>query len=176
MPTNVEIKARISHPEALRQKLKALVPEEPHLLVQEDTFFHAPQRLKLRRTEGEEAQLIAYQRPDTHGPRTSTYTIAPVPHPEALHAVLAQALGVRGTVCKRRWLYLYDQTRIHLDEVEGLGTFLELEVVLHTEQSEEEGTAIARKLMEYLGIEEKDLIDRAYIDLLPNGDFPRESG
>ncbi len=156
---------------------------EPTLIVQEDTFFIVPRgRLKLREFGGgtvgtcggedssdAPAELIFYERPDTEGPVSSTYSLVPVPDPAALKAALAAALGIRGVVKKRRSLYLAGETRIHIDEVEGLGTFLELEVVLETgdgASSREEGVARCRELMNALGVTESDLIDRAYIDLL----------
>ena len=83
--------------------------------------------------------------------------------------ILSRSLGVSGTVRKRRILYISKQTRIHLDQVEGLGEFAELEVVLRDGQSASEGREIARELMEKLGIRDEDLIDRSYIDLLELG-------
>ena len=79
---------------------------------------------------------------------------------------MSLALGVRGVVRKKRTLYLVGQTRVHLDEVEGLGDFMELEVVLHPGQSDAEGQVIARDLMTRLGVAEKDLLEGAYMDLL----------
>jgi predicted adenylyl cyclase CyaB len=69
-------------------------------------------------------------------------------------------------VRKKRWLYRVGQTRIHLDEVEGLGTFLELEVMLRPDESEGDGRATAATLMARLGIRESDLVPGAYMDLL----------
>jgi predicted adenylyl cyclase CyaB len=83
-----------------------------------------------------------------------------------LKTALRLALGVRGVVRKTRYLYLLGQTRLHLDEVEGLGEFMELEVVLRPEQSDAEGQAIARDLMVRLGVREEDLLEGAYMDLL----------
>ncbi|KAB7502397.1 hypothetical protein Anas_13558 [Armadillidium nasatum] len=83
-----------------------------------------------------------------------------------LKDLLSEALGVAGKVVKKRTLYLIGQTRIHVDEVESLGNFMEFEVVLKEEQNPEEGEAIARDLMKKFNIQEKDLIDRAYVDLL----------
>jgi adenylate cyclase class IV len=80
--------------------------------------------------------------------------------------VLAAALGVRGEVRKRRELVLVGQTRVHLDVVEGLGTFVELEVVLEAGQSDADGEAVARALLRELGLGEADLLPVAYIDLL----------
>jgi predicted adenylyl cyclase CyaB len=80
--------------------------------------------------------------------------------------VLSAGLGVRGVVRKRRLVYVVGNTRIHLDEVEGLGSFLELEVVLSPGESLEAGVATATELVRKLGIQESDLIQTAYIDLL----------
>jgi predicted adenylyl cyclase CyaB len=80
--------------------------------------------------------------------------------------VLSAAFDIRGVVRKRRTVYRIGQTRVHLDQVEGLGEFVELEVVLRREQSSSDGATIAHELMEKLGISPDQLIDRAYIDLL----------
>ncbi len=80
--------------------------------------------------------------------------------------MLELAYGIRGVVRKTRYLYLAGQTRIHLDDVEGLGRFMELEVVLEEGQSDAEGQKIAEDLMSALGVERDDLIDGAYMDLL----------
>ena len=85
--------------------------------------------------------------------------------------MLELAYGIRGVVRKTRYLYLVGQTRIHLDDVEGLGQFMELEVVLEDGQSDADGQVIAEGLMTALGVESGDLIDGAYMDLLekPSG-------
>ncbi|KAM6424701.1 adenylate cyclase CyaB-like [Rhynochetos jubatus] len=123
-------------------------------------------RLKLRRTPDGRGELIFYERPDAAGPRLSCFRITPTDDPDGLEAVLARALGVLGAVRKRRLLYLVGQTRVHLDSVEGLGDFLELEVVLAEGQSAEDGERVARGLMERLGVREDDLVAGAYLDLL----------
>ena len=86
--------------------------------------------------------------------------------PDSLKNVLAQAFGVKGIVRKKRWLYWAGKTRIHLDDVEGLGTFMELEVVLDPGQSIEDGQETAANLMAQLGIDRSSLVEGAYIDLL----------
>ena len=91
----------------------------------------------------------------------------PTADPEGLCEVLAVALGIRGVVRKRRTVYIIGPTRVHLDQVEGLGEFVELEVVLQPEQDLSVGEVVARELMAKLGISASQLIDRAYIDLLP---------
>jgi predicted adenylyl cyclase CyaB len=137
------------------------------VLEQEDTFFSVPEgRLKLRVFPDGKGELIAYRRPDAVGPKTSEYFVYRTAHPEILSALLDRSLGVRGVVRKRRLLYLAGPTRIHLDEVEGLGAFLELEVVLADGQPEAEGEAIARRLLSDLGVRDEDRVAAAYIDLL----------
>ena len=88
-----------------------------------------------------------------------------VADPTRARRILATMHGERGIIRKTRWLYMAGQTRIHLDRVEGLGDFLELEVVMRDDQSIETGTAIAGELMGRLGIERDQLLDRAYMDL-----------
>ena len=79
---------------------------------------------------------------------------------------MSLALGMRGVVKKTRYLYMVGQTRIHIDEVEGLGYFMELEVVMREGQSDAEGQDIAEDLMRRLGVREDALIEGAYMDLL----------
>lgn len=136
------------------------------VIPQEDTFFNTAQgRLKLR-VLAEHAELIYYTRPDQDGPKRSDYHITRSNDPENLKRVLELAYGIRGVVKKTRYLYLVGQTRIHLDDVDGLGQFMELEVVMQDGQSDAEGQAIAEDLMSALGVERGDLLDGAYMDLL----------
>jgi len=167
MPRNVEIKARVRDVSAVQARAEALSDAPAVALEQEDTFFNVPDgRLKLRVFPDGKGELIAYRRPDAVGPKTSEYFVYRTAHPETLKTLLMCALGIRGVVRKRRLLYLVGQTRIHLDEVEGLGAFLELEVVLADDQPEAEGEAVARRLLADLGIRDEDLMSGAYIDLL----------
>ena len=76
-----------------------------------------------------------------------------------------QALGIRAVVRKKRTVYFCEQTRIHLDEVDGLGAFIELEVVLDTGQDIQFGIAVAQDLMSRRRIEKDDLVASAYVDL-----------
>jgi predicted adenylyl cyclase CyaB len=167
MPANIEIKARANNFAELRRRVETLSDSPPQVIPQEDTFFNSPQgRLKLRQLKPDLGQLVFYQRTDAAGPKRSNYSIFETRDPEGLKNALSQALGVRGVVRKTRTLYLVGQTRVHLDEVAGLGDFMELEVVLRPGQTDEEGQAIARDLMTRLGVEEKDLLEGAYMDLL----------
>ncbi len=169
MPSNIEIKARAPDFEALRQQAQALSDRPVEVIPQEDTFFVTPRgRLKLRVLGAKRAQLVYYERPDQDGPKRSNYHIFNTDDPENLKTALTMALGVRGVVRKTRYLYLVGQTRMHLDDVENLGHFMELEVVLQPGQSDAEGQAIADELMQKLGIRAEDLLEGAYMDLLEN--------
>ncbi|HEY86272.1 MAG TPA: class IV adenylate cyclase [Chloroflexi bacterium] len=171
MAANIEIKAKVNDPLALQERAESLSDTPASIIHQEDIFFHTPQgRLKLRILAPDRGELIHYQRSNAAGPKRSDYLIASTADPTALKAVLTASLGERGVVKKRRTLYLAGNTRIHLDEVEGLGDFMELEVVLGPGQNDEAGETIASELMAKLGIAEADLIDAAYIDLLANRD------
>lgn len=167
MARNVEIKARVGDPAQLLARVRAIAERGPVEIRQDDTFYPcASGRLKLRVLADDEGQLIHYHRPDALDPKESRYTIVATAAPHALRETLAQALGTRGRVRKKRMLFLVGPTRIHLDDVEGLGHFMELEVVLAENQTTAEGIAITRGLMRELGIGDDQLVDRAYIDLL----------
>jgi predicted adenylyl cyclase CyaB len=167
---NIEIKARVADLEHLRTIVEPLSESEVEILNQEDIFFRSPEgRLKLRILNEVTGELIHYHRPDTADPKASHYLIAPTSAPLTLKSILSMALPVIGVVRKRRLLYRVGQTRIHLDRVEGLGDFLELEVVLRPDQTEAEGVAIATDLMGRLQITQDDLIKTAYIDMVHHG-------
>lgn len=170
MSANVEIKARVRDPDGFAAAACALTGARPEEIVQHDVFFRcADGRLKLRRFADGSGELIQYRRPDRSGPKTSDYVLAPTPAPGPLREALARALGEAGEVIKRRRLWLAGRTRIHLDDVRGLGCFMELEVVLADGEDAAVGRAEADALMARLGVSDADLVDRAYVDLL-NGE------
>lgn len=169
MAENVEIKARLSPGRAafVRSEALARASRPPEVLVQTDTFYAVPRgRLKLRVFADGSGELIAYDRPDRAGPKLSSYVRSSCSEPGALHEALSRSVGARGVVEKRREVIQVGQTRVHLDEVRGLGHFLELEVVLREDQSTAEGEAVARELMALFEIDAASLVDVAYIDLL----------
>jgi len=168
MNRNVEIKVKVADLAAVRRIAEQLADTGPVVLEQEDTFFHCSTgRLKLRCfRDSAQAELIFYRRGDAAGPKESRYIIHRTSDPQGLLAVLSAALEVRAVVRKRRTLYLVGPARVHLDEVERLGQFVELEVVLQPAQDVSEGVAIAHDLMARLGIASNQLIDKAYVDLL----------
>lgn len=167
MPSNIEIKARARNFDEIRRRAEELSDTPVEMILQEDIFFNTPQgRLKLRILSENQGQLIYYARPDQEGPKRSDYQIFHTSNPADLNHVLELAYGIRGIVRKMRYLYLVGQTRVHLDDVEGLGQFMELEVVMQEGQTDVEGQAIAEELMASLGVEKGDLLEGAYMDLL----------
>ncbi|MDD9971362.1 MAG: class IV adenylate cyclase [Myxococcales bacterium] len=169
MARNVEIKAHLSADdlERVRKAAVARSSRAPELLHQRDTFYSVPcGRLKLRHFRDGGAELIAYERPDRAGPKTSSYIRSPCADEQSLDEALRRSVGLRGVVEKRREVIYVGQTRVHLDEVAGLGRFLELEVVLADGQDVEEGQRIALKLMDAFEIKPESLVEEAYVDLL----------
>jgi PAS domain S-box-containing protein len=164
---NVEIKARVANLDELEARAREIADQGPFDLLQDDTFFGcAAGRLKLRELGPDRGEVIFYERPDIPGPKLCHYTIVPTQTPSLLRTTLSDALGVIGRVRKHRRLYLSGASRIHLDEVDGLGSYLELEVVLAESQSQAHGEAVARHLLSRLGVEEASLVSEAYVDLL----------
>jgi predicted adenylyl cyclase CyaB len=164
---NIEVKARIDGVDALAPRVAALADGGPTEIVQDDTFFRCGAgRLKLRSFPEGGGELIFYRRPDEPGPKESSYLIAPARDAGALREVLSLAYGEAGRVRKVRTLYRAGRTRIHLDRVEGLGDFLELEVVLADGEPARSGAEEARLLMARLGIERARWVEGAYVDLL----------
>ncbi len=167
MASNIEVKAHVDDFEALKARAASLSDRPLEIISQEDTFFNTEQgRLKLRVLAPDLGVLIYYERPDRDGPKRSNYHLAETRDPESLKETLTWALGVRGVVRKTRYLFMAGQTRIHLDDVEGLGHFMELEVVMHEGQSDTEGQVIAEDLMRRLGVRKDAWLKGAYMDLI----------
>jgi predicted adenylyl cyclase CyaB len=168
MARNIEIKARAHQFDTLRERAAALASDAPLIFRQQDFFYDVPTgRLKLRQfDDGTPSELIFYQRDDRDGPKVSYYSRSPVTNAEAMHTLLAQALTTRGIVSKERHVYLVGRTRIHLDRVDGLGDFIELEVLLGQDDDEAAGEREAHDMFARLGVRESDLVPVAYVDLL----------
>jgi predicted adenylyl cyclase CyaB len=167
MPTNIEIKAILTNRAAAEAVAGRLSDTSPQTIHQEDFFFACDRgRLKLRILASDRGELIRYERSDVADARESRYLIARTPDPLILKEILASTLDRIRVVKKTRILYLIGQTRVHIDEVPGLGDFLELEVVLRPGQSEVEGKNIVTALLAEFGITQKELVAEAYVDLL----------
>ncbi|MBI5833232.1 MAG: class IV adenylate cyclase [Armatimonadetes bacterium] len=162
-----EIKARCPNLARAERVLRDLGARHVGRDLQVDTYFHCTQgRLKLR--EGNiERSLIAYTRPDQAGPKHSEVTMTAVPPDLALKPVLSAALGVLVEVVKERQIWFVDNVKVHLDRLEGLGEFVEVEAIdLHGDLGAERRLAQCQALMSALGVEESDLLSSSYSDML----------
>jgi predicted adenylyl cyclase CyaB len=171
LPRNIELKARLKDPAAARQTAERLCGDEAEIQRQTDTYFDCAQgRLKLREIEGVGAQLIWYERPDLAEPKGSDYLLTPIPEPRVLRQALGSALGIRVVVRKTRRIYLSQNVRIHLDEVDGLGSFLEFEAVLDAQTDDAVGQLQIEELRRQFGIAAGDLLTGSYGDMLVRPD------
>jgi predicted adenylyl cyclase CyaB len=164
---NLELKAPCPDLARVRETVRHLGARAGGIEVQTDTYFQVPHgRLKLREIEGRPPILIWYDRPNRDSVRTSTYHLVPVTAPGALHGALTAALGLRGQVRKRREIYFWHNVRIHLDEVTGLGTFIEFEAALSAPDDEVPSRDRLDHLCELLVIQPGDSLAPSYADLM----------
>jgi len=167
MPQNIELKARLADIDFARQAARNAGATEHGVLIQTDTYFRASRgRLKLREIAGHTAELIFYERSNRVEARRSRYRRIEAPEPAALREMLEMALGVLSIVRKRRELWLLDNVRIHLDDVEGLGTFFELEAILDAKHDEEMCHRQIEELSMAFAISATDLVAGSYGELV----------
>lgn len=166
---NIEIKARAKDLNTIRNVIRQNDGTLEKTLHQTDTYFHVHTgRMKLRETDEDTAVLIQYNRVNSPEAKISNYTIYKTASAKELKTCLENALGVKVIVKKKRELYIIKSTRIHLDEVEDLGTFIELETVVADESKISDYGKENADLQSLLGIKKPDLIKVSYSDLLLN--------
>jgi adenylate cyclase, class 2 len=164
---NIELKARLNDLAAAREIAQGVATDFLNPQEQTDTYFHCARgRLKLREIEGMATQLIWYDRPDEQQASPSDYLLVPAERPAELKTLLTAACGVRVVVKKRREIFMVCNVRIHLDEVEGLGAFLEFEAVLSPEADEAPSRRVLDSLREQFGITDDTLLSGSYGDML----------
>jgi homotetrameric cytidine deaminase len=167
---NVELKARDPDPARTLALALEAGAEDLGEIAQRDTYFSgARERLKLREQEPGESELIAYGRPNETQARVSEYRRVPVSDAGALREALDASLGTLVVVDKRRRLLLWEGVRIHLDEVDGLGSFLELEAVAPEGSDLSAERAKVERLRGELGVDDGNLVATGYSDLLLDG-------
>jgi homotetrameric cytidine deaminase len=164
---NIEIKARVRDPGRTLELALGLGAEDRGEISQRDTYFtRARGRLKLREQDPGEDELIQYRRADEAAARTSSYRRVPAGAAGELREALDAALGTLVVVEKRRRLLLLDGVRIHLDQVEGLGSYLELEAVAGAGSDLDEEHAKVARLRAELEVDDDALVAESYSDLL----------
>ncbi|WP_428382650.1 class IV adenylate cyclase [Nevskia ramosa] len=166
---NLEAKFRLPDHAAAQAAAIATGYRREALLNQRDTFFVvASGKLKLREEARDgfpHAYLIGYGRVEREGLQLSEYQMVPVPDPEAMRSLLAGTLGVLATVAKRRTLLLCRNVRLHLDEVDGLGTYGEIEAVVPEGADPEAERAFVDATLAALGVSRAELIEGSYFEL-----------
>jgi adenylate cyclase, class 2 len=164
---NIEIKARCNNAAAVRDYLVQNNADYRGTDFQTDTYFTvANGRLKLR--EGNiENNLIYYERSNESGPKSSHFQLVKVEDAAGLKTVLTKANGIKQVVKKKREIYYISNVKFHIDEVEGLGNFMEIEAgnVLVNKTKDELQQQCNFYLAQF-GIEEEDFIAVSYSDML----------
>lgn len=162
----VELKARYEDLGKARALLQGA--EQVGTFRQVDTYFAVGERrLKLRRVEGQpDGQLVYYERPDAGGVKESRVLLAELPDAGTVLEILRRTFSVQAEVRKTREIYRFQGVQVHLDDVRGLGRFLEFELVLASEAEREEGRKRLEALRAYFQIPEDDLMASSYSDLV----------
>lgn len=167
---NVELKSRDPDPARTLELALALGARDEGEIVQRDTYFGGSRaRVKLREQTPGDDELISYRRPDDGQARVSEYLRVAVPDAAALREALDAAYGTRVVVAKRRRLLLWEDVRIHLDDVEGLGSYMELEALAPTESDLDPAREKVAHLRSALEIDDANLVAGSYSDLLLDG-------
>ena len=160
-----ELKARCGDLGLVRDRLRGRATHEATVR-QVDTYFSLQRgRLKLREVAGREAQLIYYERSDLAAVKPSHVYLAAAEDPPALRSLLAAALGIRARVAKTREIWRWEGVQVHLDLVEGLGSFVELEEPVDEPGAMPQALNHLGRLQADLGIRADQLVDRSYGDL-----------
>lgn len=164
----VELKARVDDLAEIRRKLAQCGASEAGVFRQVDTYFKVPRGLlKLREVDESRAELIYYERENVAKPRKSLAFILPIFRPPALRELLEKALKKRTTVKKVREMYMYEGTQIHLDIVEGLGSFVEFERGTARDLNQQrEDLSRLQKLLGKLDISPDSIERSSYSDLV----------
>jgi predicted adenylyl cyclase CyaB len=164
---NVEIKAKCNHPSFIRQWLLDQRAEFKGVDEQTDTYFNVPNgRLKLR--EGNiENNLIFYERDNQKGPKNSTFHLIKIPEAARLLDMLQKSIGIKVVVKKRREIFYIDNVKFHIDEVPGLGSFVEIEAGnMLADLPKEKLQEQCDYYMRQFGISAEDLVAHSYSDML----------
>jgi adenylate cyclase class 2 len=165
MPVNIEIKAYCADPQTAVEILIGNNADYKGKDHQVDTYFKVDNgRLKLR-VGNIENNLIFYKRADQAGPKKSDVILHPTGDDKNIKDILREVLGIKVVVDKQRDIYFIDNVKFHIDEVKGLGSFVEIEAIGEQGQ-EDELNKQCKYFMDLLHIKEADLIVDSYSDLL----------
>ena len=169
MARNIEFKAEINNYEDMVYRVSCLTDEKPEILQQKDVFYNTKHcRLKLRSSLEDRPELILYLREDTRRPKLSRYYRFAVRNYLFVYRLFDSILGIKGVVQKTRCVFLKDNVRFHIDKVNQLGNFMEIEYIMSKSESRETATKKVVQMMEDLGIKKEMLVYCSYGDLILN--------
>jgi adenylate cyclase class 2 len=164
---NIELKAHDPDPVRSLEVCRTLGAEDHGEIWQRDTYFQvASGGLKLREERPGRPHLVQFQRTNQPQQRESRYRIIEIDDGTVLSAALAEAIGVRVVVTKHRRLFLWRDVRIHLDRVEQLGEFIELEAVAPTDSDLAHEHDLVAELRTAFEITDERLLAVGYVDQL----------
>jgi len=164
---NIEIKAKLYDWFGIYSKACRIATKSVINISQKDVYYAVPKgRLKLRIENDENAELIFYERTNEAGPKLSNYRRVPVDNRILLNNLLEDTFGIRCIVEKNRTVIFSNDTRIHMDKVDGLGDYLELEVLIPENGDMTDADRRARELMDILGVGKDHLVAFSYVDLM----------
>jgi len=129
MPVNLELKIKLKSLNPVKKLLTAINAEYMGILNQTDIYYKSTDGLLKLRIENGKESIIKYLRDEKNRDRFSNYQILKFSSGDAA-GFLKDVFNIEAIVKKRRFLYMYNNTRIHLDSVRGLGYFLELETLV----------------------------------------------
>jgi predicted adenylyl cyclase CyaB len=164
---NIELKITLAEPKSILSKLKFIKARFAGKLSQVDTYYNCQNGLlKIREINGKNFELIFYKRPNTKKSKISDYQVLPLDKSQLAKTkyILNGAFGEKVIVKKKRSLWLYKNTRIHIDKVNNLGSYLELETVV--KKSIADAKKEHQQLIKKLDIENAKKVDISYSDLL----------
>lgn len=171
MSENIEFKAKVTDYDEMKSAMQSITQSEPVILEQTDVYYNVKKgRAKLRTICNIRHELIIYRRKDLAGPKSSKYTRIKVKHYKLVNKIMSSLFGVRGVVKKYRTLFLKDNIRFHLDRVDSLGSFMEIEYIVSPMQDKEDIKSQVDGLLQALNIQKEMLVNCSYIDLLTNQD------
>lgn len=164
---NLELKVKYSDRKRVFNALKKLNAEYKGILHQRDVYFDiSPGRLKLRSINNTIHQLIYYKRSNRATAKYSNYYISEISHPKNVEKILSDIYSVKVIVSKSRRLYLWQNVRIHVDNVYSLGKFIEFEIICNTILQENESLKKMKYLKEIFNIKNSDVLSSSYSDMI----------
>jgi adenylate cyclase, class 2 len=168
--TNFEIKAKCTNISLARNILISHNAEFKGIDYQKDTYLNVSKgRLKIREGLVENC-IVYYERPDDLKPKKCSYDILQFSpgdiEIESLKKILVSALGIKITVEKKREIYFIGNIKFHLDTIEGIGDFLEIEAIGENDTEEKILSEQCGRYLEELGVKDEDLIGVSYSDMI----------